>query len=197
MPLLSIIGTAGRDGRMTAAVWQRVLLFLSAFIDSQAGLGITLVSGGAAWIDHLAVRLFLLGKVSKLVLHLPCPFDRMKQRFVDTQNGETISGQRSTGEYDWRINPGRTANYYHDKFSKQLGSNSLAEIELAIQKGATIYCYNGFHARNKEIAKTDLLLAFTWSTNDTPADGGTKHTWDCCQTTSLGPNKVHYSLTQF
>jgi hypothetical protein len=132
---------------------------------------IELVSGGAAWADHVAVRLFLDGKASSLTLHLPCPF--VDGKYLDT------------GSNDWRTNPGQSANYYHQKFSQAMGCDTLADIQTAISKGANVVVGAGFHQRNSQIAKSDVLLAFTWAVGDTPSDGGTLDTWNKCKAPKL------------
>jgi len=127
-----------------------------------------LVSGGAAGADHVAVTLFLRGKVDGLELHLPCEWNEMM--FVDT------------GVYYWKLNPGRTANAYHKQFSKHIGRSSLAEIEDAIGKGAKVHVYKGFHERNTAIALScDKCICFTWDAGAEPRGGGSLDTWRKCQ----------------
>lgn len=191
---LAIIGTAGRDGKMYASLWLEVLHYLQNYINNIKNnipltttltteqQFITLVSGGAAWIDHLAVILYLnqFNDIKlKLILNLPCHWDFDKHQFVDN------------GSNDWRLNPGKTSNHYHNLFSQKLGVNTLMQLEQAIQT-ADVRVYNGFHARNNEIAVATVLLAFTWVTGDQPADGGTAHTWRQCR-----GEKYHISLTKF
>ena len=65
---LSIIGTAGRGddfARLDLAVYDRMADVARSAVRRLAGEGPlpTLVSGGAAWADHLAVRLALEGVV--------------------------------------------------------------------------------------------------------------------------------------
>ena len=48
----------------------------------------------------------------------------------------------------------------------------------------------GFHQRNDLVGQADRLIAFTRSTTDVPADGGTSHTWHG----SSAPIKVHIGL---
>jgi hypothetical protein len=129
---------------------------------------VELVSGGAAWADHVAVQLFLDNQVKSLTVYLPCAWDEKRQAAKDT------------GQYDWRINPGRTMNSLHRWFSKRVGRNTLAELTLAKTKGATLDCsHKGFHARNTAVAtKCTHAIAFTWGSDTaTPKDGGTLHTW--------------------
>src|SRR6202035_3134051 len=103
--MISIIGPAGKtkdvnNSNLTRTLYFRALEYLKGNIEDK--VDITLKSGGAAWCDHLAVSLYLESKNAiKLELALPCNFENDK--FQD--NGST----------DWRINPGRLANYYHQK----------------------------------------------------------------------------------
>jgi hypothetical protein len=170
MPKISIIGTAKKFDFKKA--YKQAEDYIINFI-SKDWKDIHLVSGGAAYGDHIAVRLFLAHPESKLILHLPCKFDK---KFEDT------------GVKDWRINPGNTANYYHSLFSKNEGIDSFGEIENAINSGAKILVYSGFHKRNAEVAKSDYTLAFSYSKGDYPTDGGTSFTWKLCKGI-----KIHFS----
>ena len=62
-----------------------------------------LVSGGAAWSDHVAVELFLSDEYDGLTLHMPCKWIR-KEHY-------------DNGSYSWQTNPGKLANSCHRKFS--------------------------------------------------------------------------------
>ena len=67
---VGIIGTAGRkeDGvRLTEGDYR----YLVEYIGKAVKPNDVLISGGAAWADHVAVQLFLDGKAGGLVLHLP------------------------------------------------------------------------------------------------------------------------------
>ena len=143
---------------------------------------VRLVSGGAAWADHVAVLLFLesleCDAQPGLTLYMPCPFLGRDKGFEDT------------GDRDWRTNPGRAANYYHRSFSSAAGRDSLLDIECALAVGAVgDATHRGFHARNREVAKAEYLIAFTFGTGQEPAGGGTLHTWKCAR-----GRKVHLSL---
>jgi len=76
---IGIIGTAGRkeDGaKMSKELYGKMYRKADAYI-SNLGLeprDITLVSGGAAYSDHIAVSLYLDNKADNLTLHLPCEF---------------------------------------------------------------------------------------------------------------------------
>lgn len=175
---LAIIGTAGRgeDGsrlnkEMYSKMYRRAL-------EAVRKLGVKeLVSGGAAWADHLAVSLYLSGEVDSLQLYLPAAWDSNHGIYLE-----------ENGRYD----PGRISNYYHGLFSEAMEGNTLMGIQKAIDKGAEV-CVDlegGFHGRNRMIASAaTCMLAFTFGEGDVPKDGGTKYTWDLFE----GP-KVHVSI---
>jgi hypothetical protein len=125
----------------------------------------TLVSGGAAFADHLAVELFLRGKATELLLHLPCEFLLDKKQFLDT------------GDPDWRVNPGKIANYYHKQFKEKCFIDSLNELaEVLTAPNCTHTISRGFHARNNLMAKAEVLIACTFGDGPVVKDGGTAHT---------------------
>lgn len=129
--------------------------------------GTTLVSGGAAWSDHVAVALFLrqaLHTGCALELHLPAAW--AGQRFEDS------------GAKDWRANPGHLANMLHLQFKTQTGLSSLQELQAAKSLGAVFRVHKGFHQRNTAVAaRCDVLIAFT-ATPGPPQAGGTADTWN-------------------
>jgi hypothetical protein len=179
---ISIIGTAGRkeDGaKMSADLFNRMLLKTQEIIEQNVSnpKHLTLVSGGAAYADHIAVRLFLerpkeLADHILLHLFLPAPFNTATNKYE--------GGFKSSGSI---------ANYYHSLFSKKMEYNTMTDITSAIQQGARIEVFKGFYARNIEVGKTDLLIAFTWGVKGVKA-GGTKHTF----THSTAPKKIHIGL---
>lgn len=148
---------------------------------NKSNQSICLVSGGAAWADHVAVVLFLSGKVDRLYLCLPCVFDGRKTRFVDTGNS------------NWVTNPGGRANQLHREFSRVSGVDSLGDIAKALKTpGCTCSVSRGFLQRNSVIASTaDSMIAFTWSRDGALLEGGTKDTWN--KFGSKRP-KIHVSL---
>jgi DNA helicase II / ATP-dependent DNA helicase PcrA len=175
MTKIAIIGTAGRDKSkpMTKQLWSWMLTDVMARVPKLSHV----VSGGAAWADHLAVYLFLSGHAAKLTLHLPAPFI----------NGRFIGPYQSSGS---------TANYYHGLFSDVIGTNSLTEIECCEHMPncdgtfePEARGYGGMFARNKRVAQADRMLAYTFGLGDAPADGGTRNTWDQCKGT-----KTHITL---
>lgn len=172
---ISIIGSAGRD-KNKEIDFDQSLSFVEKYIINNICSdwnNITLVSGGAAYIDHIAVKLFLKYKC-KLLLHLPCQFENKKYH--------------DTGSYS---NPGKTANLHHKVFSEKVGYNTLKEIEDAINSGCEIKIHNGFFARNKYVAQSKYIIALTFNDADVPLfKSGTAHTWNC----SKSKNKVHFNI---
>ncbi len=162
---VAIIGTANPEN-WTKSTFKKMIKQAIIFINDLNVRSITLISGAAAWSDHLVVYLYLKKDklklpINGLILHFPCLFNG---KFLDN------------GEWSWKINPGKTANEYHSKFSKKIDRNSFKDIEKAIQKGAQVIVSDGFHSRNRKVAKAaDYILAFGES--DAPT-GGTKYTYD-------------------
>lgn len=175
---VAIIGTAGRDKTkpMTKALWEAMCADASGrFLPD---VGYHLISGGAAWADHVAVWLFLNGEVDKLTLHLPAPI----------LEGLVFSGPPGSAA--------TAANFYHAKFSKIIGKDSIQQITLARDMGAKITeqpmseGYGAMFARNNLVAAdANMCLAYTWGEGKVPADGGTKYTWD-----KITGRKVHVPL---
>lgn len=163
---VGIIGTAGRredETRITAKVYEQMKEAVKKVLESRGA--VRLVSGGAAVADHLAVQLFLEGCGTTLRLHLPCAFDMAKGAFVDT------------GVFDWKTNPGGTANHYHRNFSRRCQIDSLAEIKAAIERGAEVVVTPGFMARNTKVAtESEVLVALTFGDKAVLKDGGTADT---------------------
>jgi len=176
MTRYAIIGTAGRDKTkpMTLALWVWMLNKAKSLIPRDAHL----VSGGAAWADHIAVALLLEGYTDRLTLHLPAPFDPVHNRF----SGPTGSSASA-------------ANYYHALFSDTCGFDSRAQIAEAATWGGCdgsfedLPGYQGMFARNMKVAQCEALLAFTFGEGREPADGGTKNTWLQCK-----GERMHVSL---
>lgn len=166
---LSIVGTAGRkddENKLSLEHFNAMVnvgeLLLKSCEKNNYKIT-TLVSGGASWADHVAVKLYLNNRVSKLRLFLPAEWETCK--FKDT------------GEIDFKNNPGGTANYYHRKFQAATNISSLVEIQMAKDNGAElIEVPKGFYARNALVAKSDFILAMTFGEGDTVKDGGTSNT---------------------
>ena len=169
---LAIVGTAGRkeDGKILSNKhFEAMCLVADGLIDElkESNYPIThLVSGGAAWADHVAVKLFLDKKVPHLRLFMPAEFE-----------GGSF---KDNGVNDPYKNPGGTANYYHKKFQTAAHINSLTQIQIAKAEGAELITVSkGFHARNALVAKSDFILAMTFGNEHEVKDGGTAHTVKC------------------
>lgn len=168
----SIVGTAGRKDdkeKLSKSHFEAMCLVAEGLLEqfAESNYPVThLVSGGAAWADHVAVSLFLKKKAPHLRLFLPCLWD---------------SGSfKDNGQDNWSQNPGRTANSLHKGFQMKTLINSLTEIQIAKNEGAElIEVTRGFHARNALVAKSDLLLAMTFGDKNIVKDGGTAHTVEC------------------
>jgi len=165
----AIVGTAGRkddEKRLTRKHFDAMCLVASGLLEQINGINypIThLVSGGAAWADHVAVRLFLDKKVPNLRLFIPAEWEDGKYH--------------DTGERDSNTNPGGTANYWHKQFQLRTGINGLSDIQIAKAYGAKLYfCRGGFHGRNAMVAKSDFILACTFGDKHMVKEGGTADT---------------------
>jgi hypothetical protein len=137
---------------------------------------VRLVSGGAAWSDHVAVELFNRHNTSsqiKLALLMPCEWSNTTGRFVEAESKSK----------DWRENPARLANSYHEKFSRVRDGTAMGsrhELRAACGAGAWANArYRGFHSRNTAIAEgAQYALAFSWYDEVEPSGrGGTADTW--------------------
>lgn len=193
---VSIIGTAGRkeDGRkMSSDIFDYMMSTTEKIITETWKLPksrVILVSGGSAWTDHVAVRLYLncilsdcMEQYAGLKLFLPCNFYRLN-RISAFEDKKGISF--------WKGNPGKTLNALHKSFSSKMNFKSLDDIMTVKAMGAELVTkYKGFHGRNLQVAKSDYLIAFTWSeSNEQPKDGGTLYTWKECKSS----HKLHCPL---
>ncbi len=190
---IAIIGTAGRkaDGvKMSHDLFESVVHHAKhqierIVVERNSSLeDICLVSGGSAWIDHVAVRLFLeayLGLKSAyggLQLYLPCKIE--------------VKGPRIF--FDYSSDCGRRLQQLHHLFAAKVSPcfNPMQDIVVAQSLGGVIDTSNrGFHARNNLVADVDIILAYTWGDClDKPADGGTADTWG----KSRAKIKLHFPL---
>ncbi len=157
---LAIIGTAGRkedQGLLTADHYTRMIKACITFIQHYEinTDNLILVSGGAAWADHLVVSLALMGVVhpENLKLYLPANLE--------------YYGYEGVPDNPFSQRVADTANYYHKLFSKKTGHNSIEQLLDVRKKGAyTEVIAGGFKARNSRVANdvsvVGTLLAFTF-----------------------------------
>jgi hypothetical protein len=187
----AICGSAGRREdatRLTRQHFEAMCLVASGLLEqiNESNYSIThLVSGGAAYADHVAVKLFLERKVPNLRLFIPAEWD--DGHFHDT------------GEKDPYKNPGGTANYFHKKFQQRTGINGLSDIQIAKAHGAELYCCRGgFHGRNAMVAKSDFILACTFGEKEMVKEGGTADTirkyLDRVRREGIFDKSFHYDL---
>ena len=188
MTKVGIIGTAGRkeDGpKMSRELYFRMVNRAKKEINNHFFAGVFnptklfLLSGGAAWSDHVAVSLFLMGFSENLSLYFPCKWSTWNHCFSYPEKVASI------------------ANYYHKEFSEKMNPRdtnkhtTLSGIQRAIDKGAKYHEYSGFHERNFLVGQCKLLIAMTWGEGETPKDGGTLHTWN----NSNAEKKIHVPLS--
>lgn len=184
MKNLAVIGTAGRGedfNKLTKERWQGMNDILDMLIEKLKPTG--LVSGGAAWADHLVVsRAMRWHDHSKtwwhapVRLYLPCHFNHLDRAF----EGKAIAN---------------TANRFHERFSTKIyGSPTITRDQLGIILGqeesnrelrskifldvqANPDTERGFRASNALVARdSKALIAFTFGHKGVLKDGGTSHT---------------------
>ena len=185
---LSIIGSAGRKNDIKYVKPEHLYIIIKNvknLIENKLDLDPTnvhLVSGGAAWVDHIAVRLYLEGYVKKLTIYSPCKWGNGKYH----ENGEH------------RDNPGRSANFYHGQFIDIMRTvdrnfDSMKDIYIATRRGAVFDdSSHGFKNRNIRVASSDILLAFTYEPSSKFVKkyyGGTVDTYRKCKKL-----KYHYNI---
>ena len=158
---------------MTAPLWSAMVGSARRHVRPQD----TLISGGAAWADHLPEHTVLEGGSAAPELSLPAPFEG---RFIGP-GGSSASA----------------ANYYHDRFSAVIGQDTLRQIGMAIDKGAVVHAqpamagYRGMFARNTLVARAaDSALAYTFG-DVVATDSGTGNTWK-----QIRGERTHVSLSR-
>ncbi len=189
---ISIIGSASpkqninHDQLLTPDRWNQMVDKAEHYIMTEISPDwsqINLVSGGSSWSDHIAVYLYNRHPEAYLTLHLPCRWDHLTNQFVDN------------GASNWSINPGKTLNVFHQRFSQRIDHNSLADIRCLMLDNQShvniVSNHKGFHARNLVVGQSQYLLAFSFATGSQPDDGGTLYTWNHAK--SL--HKQHFSIS--
>lgn len=175
---ISIIGTAGRGDdikKLNYELYRKMIHQVNRIVEK---IGCkNLVSGGAAWADHIAVVLSFKYKY-KLTLHLPAKFEN---GFID---GPTA----------------HTTDYYHKKFTEKCFKTmtSYDHFKLVKDRGAEFIIHNGFKERNKFVAESRYVIACTFGDGEYVKDGGTAHTCRCylenCQKEKIEPKLWHINL---
>lgn len=149
--ILAIIGTAGRRddaSKLTKAHWDNMVEIALGLVNKESPD--SLVSGGAAWADHVTVHLANL-------MAAPLP-----TRIILPENPR-----------DWE-----TTRHYHQMFSTVIGYSSLREMSQLQQLGKIRVERKGsFKERNTEVANAATeFLAMTFGNGPHPKDGGTSDT---------------------
>lgn len=166
---VAIIGTAGgskddNNVRLSKEVFDKMVIEAHTTITKVFGIdtkNVILISGGAAWGDHVAVELYKSGNYRGLEIYFPCEW----------KNGTHFD----SGKYDWRTNPGRLSNSLHKTFSKKIGRDSQEDFTLVSKSDNVKFKFGtGFHTRNTQVAKSEYMIAFTFET----IKGGTADTWN-------------------
>lgn len=182
---LAIIGTAGRSVSEKKILTKRHFEFAAACVVEYVHvvlklepINIILVSGGSAWMDHVAVYLYLSGNFGGLHLYLPAEYDSRLMCFVGTHEGKTLNG-------------------LHKEFNNKMGTNSFDDLtKIKVQSGnfdrnIKVEIKRGFMQRNSLIAENcDHLLAFTFAAKSELLSGGTGDTWG----KTKNKNKTHFTL---
>ena len=105
---ISIIGSAARslsdqikfNSRTFHQAFNHAKFLITEFIRSNPSEKIVLVSGGSAWIDHIAVKLFLFFQledgiiVQDLKLHLPCGYKEIPETQAIRFDSDSSAGRR-------------------------------------------------------------------------------------------------------
>jgi hypothetical protein len=176
MKKIAIIGTAGRDKNplLTLDLWES----MKADLYTRVSPTDTVISGGAAWADHLAIYAYLSGWCQSLELKLPAPL--VKDKFL--------------GEFK---SAGSASNHYHHIFGDIIKEDTIIQITHAIRMGAAfdfepmLTGISGMFIRNAKVAKAcTSIIAYTFGDGNVPADGGTKDTWNKAKTT----DRIHIDL---
>jgi hypothetical protein len=133
--------------------------------------------GGAAWADHLCVSIFKAEAADYMTMHMPTTFVSQYGRFTETNH------------------VGSTANHYHERFSRVIGTETLISIaHVLLHPNVDIEVYDGFFKRNIGLgAQVHYLLAYTWGSGKAPKSrSGTLHCWK----NSPAPFRQHVPLEQ-
>lgn len=196
---IAVIGTAGRGNdanKVDARLFERMVRAAKHILANVFGLptGVCLVSGGAAISDHVAVRMYLESNAKLSSNEKTDGEEKEKTSSQATVKYDLqlyLPSRFSNEKFDKTTSAGIRSNALHSQFERHSGISSLNELDTAIRLGAKTEACDGFHARNSLVAKSNYMIAFTWSSTGEPSDGGTLHTWRRCQGT-----KIHVNLAK-
>lgn len=157
-PSLAIIGTAGRKEDkqyLTAMHYERMIQSVILLMDylKVEHQSVKLISGGAAWADHLVVSMALLEIVrpENVTVFLP----------TDLTDGGFMGGDEKSQK------TADTAMWYHRSFSHVIGRNTVQELRDLRDRGGILHPGKGnFFERNSSVAKSvtpdGVLVAYTF-----------------------------------
>jgi len=178
---VGIIGTAGRKDDIIKLSLDKFNLMYEIASGIIGDNKVHIISGGAPWADHIAVRLFLNSPLKhELTIEFPCKFG---------SNGY-VEGE----EYDG-YNIAETSKYYHQLFFTKTGIDGIGELKSAIAKGAQAQFSKGFFDRNNKVSHANKLIAFTFGDGPKVKKGGTSHTVDC-YIANGGKDLYHINLNE-
>jgi hypothetical protein len=140
---------------------------------------VTLVSGGSAFGDHIAVKIYMNLKKEypklKLRLHLPCDWDTSLKKFQEAGADMQYAKQ---------------LNHLHQVFSLKCNVQSLKDLQTCIAEGCEITTSSGYFARNDKVAQeAEKMIAFTFGDMQ-EGRGGTSYTYS----RAFNAEKVHIDL---
>lgn len=142
---------------------------------------VTLISGGSAFADHVAVEVFKHWKEEnkpvELQLFLTTPFDKTYSQFDESEE------LASNNQY---MNRGKHTNRSFDYFSKVMERDMIKDFAFVQNMYPNEVHFRlserGFKDRDRMIARTcSHMLAFTFQEGPAPKPGGgTAYTWSQC-----------------
>lgn len=175
---LAVIGTSGKVPQDAQRLDIKHMIWMADMVKTYItevlkmdNSNVILVSGGSAWSDHVAVRLFLEGGFGGLELYLPARFNVKNKKYINSFYG-------------------RTLNQLHAKCQEKTGMDVFTDLaRVNSKKDVRITLGTSFTARNTLIARNcDHMIAFTFREGD-PTRGGTANTWSKMQ-----GEKIHFNL---
>lgn len=187
---LAIIGTAGK-GENPLPSWSlafNTVRRLCVRLNEREPL--ELGSGGAAWGDSIAPRLFLEGVSAKLDLFLPVSFGVAARRF--DERGEKSAGAISN-KYHLKALVGGCPYDSLQDLAESIDREGACTVHLP-QK--LTYSYKDFFERNRSLALwADGVVAVTFGKGLGVADGGTLHTVNEFLRRGVRPHVTHVDLS--
>lgn len=197
MKTIAIVGSAGRQddvAKMNDATFGIMCASARNIIQSLLvpHEQYAVVSGGAAWVDHIAVYLYNKGYARRLTLHLPCKLSCDYLMFVNNPKSANLDIEGKTVY---------TINHYHTLFSDITFCDtweSRRQICTALETGAEFTVSEGFFARNTLVARdADYIIAFTYGNQAKLKNGGTADTMRKFLMKKEPSNSYHVDLYDF